>query len=97
LLEVEILSWPSLQQFNESFTRDKGFSNESVIATKNANPQSNPNRRGAMTSADNFQMTGMKYSNRYSYIYENAHIPVTDVLNPNNWNKLIDRWKSGQH
>lgn len=101
LKEVEVISWPTISQFNEAFTREKGFDPQFNTALNNSNPANSSvltHQEGSVDEAHyNFQQQGMKYGNRYSYVYENAHIPLNDVLNPKHWDRLMERWKQGQH
>jgi len=99
LKTVEITSWPSLEQFNQTFTRDHGFDEELPNAQQNANPDLSGNdmNKVEMDAYANYQIEGMRYQNRFSYVYENAHIPVNNLLNPKRWDKLVEDIKSGNY
>ena len=92
LKTVEITSWPSLEQFNQAFTRDHGFDEEMPKARDNANP----NLGSISMNKDEIPSTG-NYQNRYSNLYENAHIPLNNLLNPKRWNKIVEGIKTGNY
>lgn len=91
---VEINSWPSLQHFNEAFTKEFGFDSDIKTAEKNALvvPRDiDPSKD--IDSKDAYQYIG----NRYTNVYVNSHIPLNNLLNPKRWDKLVNDWKKGQH
>lgn len=91
---VEITSWPSLEQFNEAFTKEYGFDEDGKTAMNNSSPMLNKiDHSKEINMQNNMEMMGKNYS----YVYENAHIPLTSVLNPKRWNKLVSDWKKGKH
>ncbi len=91
---VEINSWPSLKQFNAAFSNERGFDNEYVIAQENSNPMVNQIDYSKDVNMKNYM--GM-HGDTYTSVYQNAHIPLNDVLNPARWDKLVKDWKSGKH
>lgn len=99
LKTVEISSWPSLEQFNAAFTKEFGYDQKFISAYKNSNPDLSKVdlREIKMDESANFRREGLRYANRYSYIYENAHIPIRNVMNPQRWDKLVTDWKTGKH
>lgn len=92
LNQVDIISWPTIQEFNESFHKQYGIDEDITNADINSNPDNMRQRKYdiGMDAGSNF-----KYSNRnqYSHIYENAHIPLNQVLNPKKWNELVKGMK----
>ena len=92
LKTVEITSWPSLEQFNKAFTRDYGFDEEMPKARDNANP----NLGSISMNKDEIPKTG-NYQNRYSNLYENAHIPLNNLLNPKRWDQIVKGIKTGTY
>lgn len=93
LKTVEINSWPTLSQFNEAFTEEKGFDRDFTQAQINSESILDIDYSKDIDMKNYMEMTGGKYTN----VYENASIPLTDVLNPKRWDKLISDWKSGKH
>ncbi len=94
LKAVEINSWPSLDQFNRTFTEEKGFDKEYPIAQKNASPLLDQIDYSKEIDMKNYEeMNGRSFTN----VYPNAHIPLNDVLNPKRWDNLVENWKSGKH
>jgi len=91
---VEINSWPSLNQFNEAFTNEYGFDKEYKIAQKNSTPMLNQIDYSKGLNMKNYMDM---HGDTYTSVYKNAHIPLTDVLNPARWDKLVKNWKSGKH
>ena len=92
---VEITSWPSIEQFNQAFTQEFGYDMEYVQANKNSNPTFTLDPlKGEAHS--NFRRETAQHGRDYSILYENAHIPLEDVLNPRRWDKLVKSWKTGQ-
>jgi len=94
LRTIEIKSWPSLEQFNMAFTKEHGFDQEYIIASKNTNPVLNQIDYSKDIDINNYMEI---HINKYSSVYENAHIPLNDVLNPARWNKLVQDWKNAKH
>ena len=94
LKTVEINSWPSLEQFNMAFTKEQGFDKEYKLAQKNTNPMLDQIDYSQDINMNNYMEMNI---NSYSSVYENAHIPITDVLNPARWDKLVKDWKNAKH
>jgi len=83
---IEISAWPSIEQFNKAFTEEEGYDEDYVSASYNANP---------ILIDLKFEAQKPAASNRYSNLYDNAHIPVKDVLNPKRWKNLATYWGGG--
>ncbi|MEQ8323111.1 MAG: hypothetical protein RIC15_08595 [Vicingaceae bacterium] len=94
---VLITSWPSVEEFNRAFTEEFGFDNNYPKAMSNANPKISLGGTDPNTSIDNYRRESANSGGQYTYLYENAHIPVNDVLNPKRWNRLVKNWKEGRH
>ena len=92
LNRVDIVSWPTIQEFNESFHKKYGIDEGIVNAETNSNPENMRQRKYdiGMDAGANFKYNAQ---NEHSYIYENAHIPLNQVLNPKKWNELIKGMK----
>jgi len=91
---VEVSAWPTIEQFNEAFTEEFGFGKEGEIVAKNSQTRISNIDVGVMMSSS--QKANALYGNQFTNMYENAHIPLGDVLNPKRWNRLVDNWKKGK-
>ena len=92
---VEISSWPSIEEFNRAFTEKFGYESYEG-AEENSNPQK-VFKNMSPEDVNNFKREMNYHSGDYSQVYENAHIPLKDVLNPGRWDKLVKNWKEGKH
>ncbi len=92
LNRVDIVSWPTLQEFNDSFHKQYGIDEGITNAEVNSNPDDMRQRKYdiGMDAGANFKYNAQ---NEHSYIYENAHIPLNQVLNPKKWNELVKGMK----
>jgi hypothetical protein len=91
LRTVEVTSWPSLNAFNEAFTEEYGY--EPKIEPYDPSKIDQQKIAPSTFQRDQYRIAG----NSYSYMYENAHIPVKDVLNPKRWKKLVKKVKTGTY
>lgn len=90
---VEITAWPSIEDFNRAFTDEFGYGKEGEIAASNSQTRLSNTEMGVLMSSS--QKASAVYGNQFTNMYENAHIPLNDVLNPKRWNRLVESWKSG--
>lgn len=90
---IEINAWPSIEEFNRAFTEEFGFGNDGKSASANAQSRLSNSELGVVMN--NAEKANVLYGNQFSTMYENAHIPLNDLLNPTRWNRLVENWKRG--